>query len=60
MIKSITRLSRSEISKIESVKILGCDEKVSWIMEEMGLKVKLPSLRPNSYGYVLRISFKNS
>jgi alpha-L-fucosidase len=58
IIKSITRLTGSEISKIESVRLLGCDEKVSWIMEEQGLKVVLPSVRPDTNGYVLRISFK--
>jgi alpha-L-fucosidase len=59
LIESLTQLSRDEISKIESVKMLGCDEKVSWTMEETGLKIILPSIRPNAYGYVLRITFKN-
>ena len=59
IIKSLTRLTKDEISKIESVQLLGCDEKVSWTMEEKGLKVTLPSIRPNAYGYVLRITFKN-
>jgi alpha-L-fucosidase len=59
LIESLTRLTRDEISKIESIKLLGCDEKVSWSMEETGLKVTLPSIKPNAYGYVLRITFKN-
>ena len=59
LIKSLTRLTKDEISKIESVQLLGSDEKVSWKMEEKGLKVTLPSMRPNSHGYVLKITFKN-
>jgi alpha-L-fucosidase len=60
LIESLTRLNRDEIRKIESIVLLGCEEKVSWVMEEKGLKVTLPSLRPNAYGYVLRITFRNS
>jgi alpha-L-fucosidase len=59
IIGSLLRLTRDEISKMESVQLLGCDEKVSWKMEEKGLKVTLPSKRPNANGYVLRITFKN-
>jgi alpha-L-fucosidase len=59
LIESLTRLTRDEISKIESVKLLGCDEKVSWTMEKTGMKITLPSIRPNAYGYVLKITFKN-
>ncbi len=59
MIKSLTRLTRDEINKIESVQLLGCKEKISWKMEEKGLKVTLPTKRPNTYGYVLKILFKN-
>jgi len=39
--------------------LLGSNEKISWTMESKGLKVALPSIRPNSIGYVLRITFKN-
>jgi alpha-L-fucosidase len=59
IIESLTRLSGSDIGKIDSVKLLGCDEKVSWKMEEKGLRVILPSIKPNANGYVLRITFKN-
>jgi alpha-L-fucosidase len=59
-IESFTRLTSQEISKIESVRLLGCDEKISWTMEDKGLKVELPSNRPNVNGYVLRITFKNN
>ena len=59
LIKSLTQLTKDEISKIESVKLLGCDEIISWTMEEKGLKVKLPSKRPSAYGYVLKITIKN-
>ena len=58
LIESLTRLTRYEISKIESVQMLGCNEKVSWTMEEKGLQVFLPTKKPNAFGYVLRISFK--
>ena len=58
LIESLTRLNKDEISKIESVSLLGCDEKISWEMEDNGLKVVLPSVKPTAYGYVLRITFK--
>jgi alpha-L-fucosidase len=59
VIKSLTRLTKDEIIKIESVRLLGSDEKVSWKIGEKGFKVTLPSVRPNSHGYVLKITFKN-
>jgi len=59
LIESLTHLTKDEINKIESVQLLGSDEKVIWSMEEKGLKVSLPSIRPNGYGYVLKITFKN-
>jgi alpha-L-fucosidase len=58
-IESITRLTKDDISKIELVKLIGCDEIITWSMEEKGLKITLPSKKPNPYGYVLRITFKN-
>ena len=60
LIKSLTRLTRDEISKIESVQLLGCDERINWTMNEEGLKVTLPPQRPNAYGYVLKIILKNA
>jgi alpha-L-fucosidase len=58
LIKSMTLLTRDEINKIETVQLLGCDEKISWAMAEKGLSATLPATRPNTYGYVLKISFK--
>jgi alpha-L-fucosidase len=59
LIGSLTRLTTEENSKIESVELLGCNEKISWNMEEKGLKVALPVIRPNTHGYVLKITRKN-
>jgi alpha-L-fucosidase len=59
LIESLTRLSRDEISRIESISLLGVEEKILWTMEETGLKVTMPAIRPNANGYVLRITFKN-
>jgi alpha-L-fucosidase len=59
MIESLVRLSKDGVSKIESVEMLGCDDKVTWAMEEKGLKVILPSKLPNPYGYVLKVISKN-
>jgi alpha-L-fucosidase len=58
LVESLTRLTKDELNKIESVQLLGCNEKISWKMEEKGLKVTLPYLRPNIHGYVLKIAFK--
>jgi alpha-L-fucosidase len=57
-IESMNLLTKDEINKIETVQLLGCDEKISWAMTEKGFTVTLPADRPNSYGYVLKISFK--
>jgi len=59
LIQSFTRLTRDELGKIISVQMLGYSEKVSWSMEEKGLKAALPSVKPNDHGYVLKITFKN-
>lgn len=59
LIESLTRLNKDEISRIQSIQLLGCDEKVSWTLDEKGLKVILPSKRPNVHGYVLKITFKS-
>src|SRR5450759_38015 len=59
LIQSFTSLTKDETNRIESVQMLGCSEKVSWSMDEKGLKVELPSIKPNGYGYVLKITFKN-
>lgn len=58
LIESLARLTRDEVNKIESVQLLGSNEKIPWTMEDKGLKVSLPSKRPNVYGYVLKISGK--
>ena len=59
LIGSIARLTGDEIKKIESIGLLGSDEKIMWTIIEKGLKVSLPSIKPNSFGYVLKITFKN-
>lgn len=59
MIESLVILSNEGVSKIESVEMLGCDDKVTWAMEDKGLKVILPSKMPNPYGYVLKVIPKN-
>ena len=60
LIESFARLTSLEVSKIESVRLLGYNEKVPWKMEDKGLKVALPSMRPNVNGYVLKIALKNN
>ena len=58
LIKSMTMLIQNQIKKIDSVQLLGCDEKIFWTMTEKGLTVTLPVKRPNVNGYVLKIPFK--
>ena len=53
VIKSMTRLN--EKKEIKDVQMLGCKEKLSWTMDEDGLRVLLPLHRPNPNGYVLKI-----
>ena len=58
LIESLTRLKKEELEGIESVQLLGNDEKVAWTMEGKGLKVTLPAAKPNPNGYVLKVTFK--
>ena len=60
LIKSITLLTKDKINKIESIRLLGCDENIFWAMAEKGLTVTLPAEKPSIYGYVLKISFKQA
>ena len=55
LIKSIIQLPKEKKDKLSSVRMLGCKKKVSWEMTKEGLRVSLPSCRPNPNGYVLRI-----
>jgi alpha-L-fucosidase len=57
MITSLRKLAESGQKKIESVSMLGSKTKPEWKMEEKGLRVRLPSDRPNENGYVLKISY---
>jgi alpha-L-fucosidase len=59
-IKSITKRIENESTKIKSIQLLGCNQNVSWRLNEDGLHVSLPSSRPNLYGYVLKIAFKSN
>ncbi len=58
LIKSITHLAELKRNEIQSVQMLGCKKKVSWEMKEKGLRVSLPSCKPNPNGYVLKIHLK--
>ena len=58
LIKSIKLLSKSEISQIQSIRLLGSDANIHWAIVENGLKVQLPPTKPDNHGYVLRITFK--
>lgn len=58
LIKSITQLSEDKRKEIQSVQMLGCRKKISWEMENEGLRVSLPSCKPNPNGYVLKIHLK--
>jgi len=55
LIKSITQLSEEKRKDIKSIQILGCRKKIFWEMKNEGLRVYLPSCKPNPNGYVLKI-----
>lgn len=58
LVKSINRLPEAKRNKIQSVQMLGCSNKVSWKMMDEGLRVSLPSCKPNPNGYVLKVIMK--
>lgn len=58
LIKSFNNLTKDEQNNIESIELLGSNEEVLWKIEEKGLKVNIPLTKPNSHGYVLKVSMK--
>ncbi len=58
LIGSFTLLKTEDINKIESIRMLGCDEIVVGKMEGKGFKISLPLKQPNAYGYVLKVTLK--
>lgn len=57
-IKSLSLLPKDEMNGLKSVQLLGCSEKISWKIENYKIEVLLPSKRPNSNGYVLKLTFE--
>lgn len=57
LIKSLSQVPGDKYINIKSVKMLGCNQKVSWDNVKGGLEVLLPSCKPNTNGYVLKIKF---
>jgi alpha-L-fucosidase len=58
VIKSVIQLDKNNQKNIQAVQMLGSGEKLKWSMTDKGLKVALPSAKPDSHGYVLKISLK--
>jgi alpha-L-fucosidase len=58
LVQSLTRLSGDNNKNISSVDLLGYDKTLSWSMNDKGIKVTLPTARPNPFGYVLKVTLK--
>lgn len=59
VIKSLAK-SKVDNLKINSVSMLGSDEKLVWKQTDGGLVVKFPNKKPCEYAYVLKISLSGS
>ncbi|WP_231615817.1 alpha-L-fucosidase [Novipirellula artificiosorum] len=42
--------------RIDSVSLLGTDQKLDWTRDEQGLTVQLPSEKPSEFAYVLKVT----
>lgn len=55
-IKSLNKETIAD-AKINSITLLGSDEKINWEQTADGLKISFPAKRPCEYAYVFKISF---
>lgn len=58
LVKSLAGVPGTGLQKVQSVKLLGAKEKISWEMTPKGLQVSLPAGKPSPNGYVLKVSFR--
>jgi alpha-L-fucosidase len=60
VIKSINSKNTSK-DEIKKISILGLKEKISWDLDENGLTIKQPSVKPtNDYSFPIKIEFKKA
>ena len=55
VVRSLAKKEGSDKSKISSVTLLGCADKLEWSQTDKGLVVTLPEKKPCEYAYVLNI-----
>jgi len=55
VVRSLAKKEGTDNSKISSVTLLCCDEKLEWSQTDKGLVVTLPGKKPCEYAYVLKI-----
>jgi len=48
-----------EPTDIDSIELLGVDEKLNWQLTSNGLKIQLPATKPCEYAYTLKINWAN-
>ena len=58
LVKSIAQLPEGKTMRIQTVQMLGCNNKLFWKVGKKGLEVELPSYKPNPNGYVIKITCK--
>ncbi len=59
VIKSINAKNTSK-NDIKKISIIGSNEKISWVIDDNGLTIKQPKVKPaNDYSYPIKIEFKN-
>jgi alpha-L-fucosidase len=55
VVRSLAKKEGTDKSKISSVTLLGCADKLEWSQSDRGLVVTLPEKKPCEYAYVLKI-----
>lgn len=60
IIRSLSTNLRLYSGQIDSVRLLGSDDRIEWSHDEIGLRMKMPSRKPCDYAFTLRITIRNN
>lgn len=60
IIRSLSTNLRLYSGQIDSVRLLGSDDRIEWSHNETGLRMKMPSRKPCDYAFTLRITIRNN
>ena len=59
LVKSMAQLPKGKTMRVQTVQMLGCNNKLFWKVGKKGLEAELPSCKPNLNGYVIKITYSD-